>query len=465
MNAPHGLIIGAGFAGSTAAVRLVEAGWRVTLMDARGVGGRVYSLEDRETGDIIDNGQHLLMGCYHRTLHVLNVLGTTHLLRPQAAMRVEFVEAGHVPSATISTLDASLLPGKLGMALGILGLGGLTLADKLRALQFVAALQLGMVRAEGFTTLELLRRHKQPENLIRRLWEPIVLATLNAPLEQAAASLLVEVFKRAFFADTASSRLLLPRTGLDEVLKPLPAWLQARGSRFVRASAAHILSDESSNAIRGVQTSTGEVFQADCVISAVPPNNLLKLLPEQWKTHPFFDPLNHYHFSPIVSVYLWFDRPVLNELQSEFAAMLGTTTQWVFNRRAMVDTYTTPQVVARFPGHLSLTVSASNDLVNEPHDRIVAVCLDELRAAFPSVGAARLLRGRVIKEKRATPLITPNQESMRLTAQTPIHGLVLAGDWTDTKLPATIEGASQSGSEAASRLLQMYSQKRILIAP
>jgi squalene-associated FAD-dependent desaturase len=479
----HCIIIGAGFAGSAAAVRLVQSGWRVTLLDARiKAGGRVYSFEDRETGEVIDNGQHLLMGCYHATLRLLDALGTRGLVRPQEAMRVEFIEP--MPDDILpprrAVLDAGRLPGKAGMALGIFGLQGLSLRDKWAALRFAARLQLGLVQAgqrNSETTGELLRRYGQTDALITRLWEPVILATLNTTPHEAAASLFVEVLRQAFFSDREASRLLLPSVGLDAVLKPLSDWLEQRGGRFIHGTAAIIHYSEMNDSkadertkeketgmlhASGITTSAGEFIQADCVISAVPPRALAKLLTAEAQTHralvPLVTTLEQFTFSPIISAYLWFDRSFMN---SPFVALLGTPTQWVFNRRAMCDA--PEHVVERFAGHVSTTVSAGNNLINASNEAIIQQCLRDIHAAFPQARTAKLLRGRVIKEKLATPLITPSVESIRPPATTPIANFFLAGDWTATKLPATIESASQSGEAAADAVLKAFAMRRLPI--
>lgn len=447
MNFSPYLVVGGGFAGAAAAIRLAQAGKSVTLVETRATpGGRVYSIEDRETGEAIDNGQHLLMGCYDRALETLDALGTKPLLRAQDSLRVDFADCSALSgAATIHTLDTSALPGKAGVLAGLAKLGGLPLRDKISAVRLSLAFALNRVRAERKTALEILREYNQSDNLIRRFWEPIILATLNAEPSVAAASLLVAVFRKAFLGGTEASKLLLPSVELSETLAPLPAWLERNGGCFRQATATDFIVEN--NRVTGVRLSDGGTLRAERVISAVPPRALRKLIPED--VHPnFFAPLSKFEFSPIISVYMWFDRSFI---ETDFIAMLGTQTQWVFNRRAFCRS--SPEAVRRFPGHVSVTVSAGDGLIGQNNDAIAALCWEEIRRAFPAARAATLLRVRVIKEKMATLKITPEAEQIRLPAITPLDNLFLAGDWTSTGLPATIEGAAQSGRWAAQQAL------------
>lgn len=463
---PHCIVVGGGFAGVSAAVRLVQAGVRVTLVETRSAaGGRVYSLEDRETGEVIDNGQHLLMGCYHHALHVLETLNTRSMLASAPAMKVHFADctgknlekkSEKKQAASVFTMDAGRLPGKAGMALAMLMLKGLSVPERLQMLAFAGKLQLSglyaFVQPANKTAFELLREHHQSERSIERLWEPIILATLNAHPKQAPASLLVEVLRRAFFADAESSRLLLARAGLAEVLAPFPAWLEQHGSRMITGTVAELLLKNRHNSLSGtdgVRLNSGEELFADAVISAVPPKALLKMLPETMRGETPFSRLSELPFSPILSLYLWFD---CNFLDEDFIAMLGTETQWVFNRRRICNS--PDEIVKRFPGHISLTISAAQ-AIDEPAITVMERCCGEIYRAFPRAQGAQLLRWRMMKEKFATPLFTPENEMLRPRPETAIHNFVLAGDWTDTKLPATIEGAAQSGTDAANAVLRV----------
>lgn len=433
------IVIGGGFAGIAAATELARYGKSVFLLEARPyLGGRARSFVDKETGEVIDNGQHLLMGCYTHTLALLQTLGTRELLAAQPRMRVDFVDA----DGSRHPFDTSRLPGKAGTALGLVLLSGLSVAEKLQAVKFALLVERNLVQPGTSTVEEFLHRYKQSPRSIERFWEPIVLATLNAHPREASAFLLAEVLRRAFFADVRSSQLLFPAAGLSELLAPFPQWLQAHRGTIHHVTAEALLTE--GNRVVGITTETGTLY-ADTVISCIPARALSRLLTEKPLS---VEPVPDMQYSPIVSVYLWFDKAFLQE---RFFAMLGTTIQWIFNRRLLC---TAPDTIrAQYPGHIALTISAADAIVNESAETIVQRCMEELHRAFPASREATLLSWQVIKEKMATIRATPDINSKRPNAATSLDNLFLAGDWTNTKLPATIEGACQSGVMAARQAL------------
>lgn len=444
------IVIGAGFAGITAATTLAQRGKEVLLLEPRSyIGGRARSFVHRETGEVIDNGQHLLMGCYTHALSLFHTLGTRHLLAAQPRMRVDFVES----NGTRHPFDTSRLPSKAGTALGLLLLSGLSIADKLRAVALALRVEHRLVQPGNQTAHEFLQAHKQSTRSIERFWEPIILATLNASTHEASAFLLVEVLRRAFFADARSSQLLFPAAGLSELLAPFPTWFAERKGRVIHTSAESL--QYADNRVTAVATPMG-VYTAQSVISCVPPRALARLLPTALPfSQPPFTALHTMPHSPIVSVYLWFDRAFLHE---KFVAMLGTTIQWIFNRRLLCTT--PPDISSRYPGHIALTISAADAIADMPAERIVQQCIGELHRAFPAARTATLLYSQVIKEKMATPRILPSVQAQRLPSATPFRNFFLAGDWTATDLPATIEGACQSGAEAAQHVLHVLGTER-----
>jgi zeta-carotene desaturase len=283
--------------------------------------------------------------------------------------------------------------------------------------------------------------------VIIRLWEPIILATLNTSVAESSATLFVAVMRLAFFGGAKASQMLLAETGLDEVLSPAQSWLEKRGSSVQTGLVSEILWENARAS--GVRLKSGEEIRADAVVSAVPAHALLKILPTEWREQADVAFVTQFRTSPIISVYLWFDREFMEQ---DFIALLGTTVQWVFNRRKLCRAE--KAVVERYPCHLSLTVSAAKGLTRASQQEIVNACVADLRSAFPEAHAAALLHARVIREKNATPLFTPANEHLRPQARTPLHGLFLAGDWTDTALPTTIESAAQSGETAAAAVIE-----------
>lgn len=430
----HVVIIGAGWAGVAAAVHAVEHGARVTVIEERPyIGGRARSFPDRTTNTTIDNGQHIMMGCYREVLHVLQTLGTVDQLERQTALRVGFVDA----RGSHDQLDASALPGKLGVALGILRLRQLPRGARLAAMRFAIRLTLNRIDAHGRTCAELFAAYKQPALLVERLWEPIVLATMNAPIDRASAEVFCTVMRLAFLGSTEDSQLLIPRGGLSDLLATFPEWVQRNGGS-VRTSVAVERLSVTSGRVTSVVLSTGEeISDVDAVVSCVPQRALMRL----WSASQH-EPLelDEPDQSPIVSVYLWYSAQWMT---TDLMATLGTTTQWVFNKQRVA------------PGLVALTVSAASDLAGEEREAITAACDAELRTLFrEQLNGVELLHSQVIKEKTATPVFTPRAHADRLSSDAfGIDNLRIAGDWVQTGLPATLEGAAFSGVLAASALL------------
>jgi len=435
------VIIGAGWAGLAAAARAARSGRRVVLIDEHPyVGGRARSFAEATTGEIIDNGQHLLMGCYHEVLAMLDVAGTTRLLRRQKALRVHFGDA----AGNHSVLDASMLPGAAGVALGIVRLGGLSLADRLGIARLAWRIRRGAVAVAGKTCHAFLTEERQSHRAIERFWEPIVLATLNASVHEAAASLLDAVMRLAFMGNSPQdSAMLLPECGLSDLVEPLVEVVRKCGGTVLLSTSVQSFEIDNNRAV-GIHLSDGTTIACDGVICAIPPYALMRLLPS---THvPAV--CSAISYSPIVSVYLWYDADVV---PWTFAALLGTQTQWVFNRRKIGQA--DDEVVRTYPGHLACTVSAAGAMATQAAADVVAQCDADLRRVLPSMQSTRLLHGIVIKERRATPCITPQIEAMRPAVARPYANVVLAGDWTGTGLPATLEGAARSGVLAYNALV------------
>lgn len=442
------IIVGGGVAGMSSAIACAESGYSVTLLEATGhLGGRARSFQDRDSGEIIDNGQHLMMGCYHSFLRLLRTLGTEHHLSQQATLRVVFYSNDGTRDELISPIK-----GQLGVALGILRMTTLSLIDKLHIIRFATAVLLRRTNHQGLTCSELLRKFNQTPRAISTLWEPIILATLNANPDSADAGLLIEVLTRAFFGGGNSSSLLLPTIGLSELFTPFTEWINKHQGQVHLSSPVESVIIQN-GAVTGVRLRSGKELYAERVILAIQPHALSRLISASdfaqdsqgnSLSDRLLSQLSIYHPSPICSLYLWFDREFMDE---DFCAMLGTTTQWVFNKRSINHSETNNQTTST-SFLVSLTVSAANPLLETAPEEVAKICAEELRRAFPKASDALLLHWKVIKEKTATFLATPDVQRNRCTNTTAIRGLYFAGDWTDTGLPATLEGSAQSGFKA-----------------
>jgi squalene-associated FAD-dependent desaturase len=428
------IIVGGGVAGIAAAVEAALQGMEVVLIEGRRyLGGRARSFIDEATGDVLDNGQHVAMGCYHSLRRVLSELGTESLLAPGHPVPIAF----RSPDGEEDCFNPYRLPGSLGVLRGLLSLRSFTLAERMRLIG--GGIRLAAARGwNGETVSTVLRRYGQTERLIQRFWEPLVLAALNAPIEHADPELLRIVLRRAFGGGGESHYLLVPRAGLSELWEPLPTWLAARGGEIrlgTRAEELVMFDDR----VIGVTTSDGEEIRGSSVIVAVPPVALQRLVPPTLQHH--IGTIETFETMPIVSVYLWLDRRV------EMPPMLGlwgTVAQWVFDRTAFVER--SPVARERYPGFVEVTISAARHIAAHPAEQIAEQVTSELQSVL---GSLSVLHWRVIKERAATVLLTPKMAQLRHPSRSGIAGLYVAGDWTATGLPATLEGAAFSGIAAA----------------
>jgi squalene-associated FAD-dependent desaturase len=435
-------IIGGGFAGLAAGVELAARGFRVHVLEARPrLGGRAYSFTDEASGEVVDNGQHAMMGCYTHTLAFLDRIGATRKLLRQPALRVEFVD----PQRGTGAITASSMPSPLHLLTGILGYRLLNRAERvcalLGAMRLMAMRRRRDPRLRESTVQQLLIALGQSANARRSFWYPVAIATLNESAARAAAAPFAEVLARAFFGSRADSQFVLPRVGLSDLYtEDAQAFIETRGgSVSVKSTIAGLsLADDRVGALA---LRDGTRVEADACISAVPPRALAGFLPPPLRASPGLRGLEQFDASPIVSTHLWFDRPVL---ASDFVGLLGTTTQWVFNRSKL-----TAYGNGSHRQCVSAVISAARDVVEWDAPRVADTVAGELRALIPAARAAQLLRSVVVKERYATLSATPAAERLRPPPETVLANFFLAGDWTQTGLPPTVESAVASGQRAA----------------
>jgi len=439
-------IIGGGFAGLAAGVELAARGYRVTVFEARArLGGRAYSFRDDASGEIVDNGQHVLMGCYRQTLAFLDRIGATHKLARQPNLYVPMIDAQRGTGA----IACAPLPSPLHLLSGVLRYALLTRTEQIRTLlagmRIMGLRRRHDTRLVQYTVTELLAMLGQSPNARRVFWDPVAVATLNESPDRAAAGPFAEVLARAFFRSREDSQFLLPKVGLSNLYTDdAHQHLHAHGSQVVLRSQVTglTLRDELVTAVR---LRDGTEIAVDACICAVPPRALAALLPEALRTSSTLRALDTFDSCPIVSAHLWFDRPVL---AGTFVGLIGTTTQWVFNRSELAG------LGAGRQHGISAVISAGRDVVEWPAAQITETVVADVQTLLPATRAARLLQSVVVKEKRATISATPAAERLRPSSATSVANLFLAGDWINTGLPPTIESAVCSGQRAAARVVE-----------
>jgi hydroxysqualene dehydroxylase len=448
------LIIGGGFAGLTAGVALAKAGRRVRLLEQRPhLGGRAYSFRDSRTGTVVDNGQHILMGCYHATLDFLKEIGTSDRIRFQPQLAVQFLDS----SGRLSALRCPGLPSPWHLLAGVFASNSFDLRQKLQVLRLGYALDRSrQARSvfEGQTVDEWLQSLGQSEALRHNFWDLLCIAAMNEEPRIASAVLFERVLRLALFSSPSDSRIGLARTGLSDCYtQAAAAYIAARDGRVETSRGAteflisggetdrqHRTPDPEPRFVcEGVRLSDGEVIQTRTVLSAVPCFQLGRLLPPDLL--PFFPAVTALCPAPIISINLWFDRPVTD---LDFVGLRGTTVQWLFNKGKI---FGSPE------GYVSLVLSGAHQHIHRSRAELLTMALRELGDLLPVARQAKLAHSIIIKERFATFSPRSGTEGIRPPSTTPVRGFYLAGDWTATGLPATIEGAVKSGYTAAQAIL------------
>jgi zeta-carotene desaturase len=447
------LVIGGGLAGLSSAVALADAGYRVQLLEKRPhLGGRAtsYTLPD---GNEVDNCQHLTLGCCTNL--------ADFYARAGASDKVRFYDTLYFAdkAGTRSKMRAVSLPPPLHMAPSFLGFKSLTLADKLsiaNAMMAIATSGGKPANIERLSMLDWLRRMKQTAGAIERFWRVVLVSALDEELARSEARYGIEVFWKAFLGSKTGYNIGVPTVPLADLYDGCESALRKRGGEVRLRAGARQVHIEGGRFV-GVTLEDGTELPADACVLAVPQNLVAELLPGELSADGGpLSGVSHIRTSPITGVHFWFDREVMAE---PYLALLDHTVQWIFNKTQLSTNGAAASKKGRTENaaqYLQLVISASYDLVPKPRQEIIDICRRDLADVLPATKDAELTKATVIKEIHATFSPEPGIDEWRPAQRTRVSGLALAGDWTATGWPSTMESAVRSGYLAAEAVTEGF---------
>ena len=435
------IVLGGGLSGLSAARRLLEHGLRVTLAEKRPfLGGRAFSFRDGHEGVEVDNGQHVFLGCCTYYIDYLRAIGALDKTYIQSSLRTEVILDGKA-----GLIFSTPALGRLHLLPSFVRYPHLGLVDKLLVLYGLLRVKLTRRSKRGLaldneSAYSWLKRYGQTDRAIDNLWNLFILPALNDDVRSASADMALMVFQESLLKRPEDAAIGLSRVGLTSLNgEPARRSIEDRGGEIITGKAARSLKYQDGR-ICGVELSDGRVHQADAYVSALPHDVLLQVLPEEVATGDFFSRVSGLRSSPIVGIHLWYDRAIMDQ---EFVAVLNSPVQWVFNKSLVQGTDDAGGQ------YVCISLSGAWQYIDTPKEELIRVFTAEMARLFPRARAATVERVLVVKERHATFRSEPGAARHRLPQATPISNLHLAGDWTDTGWPSTMEGAVRSGVYAA----------------
>src|ERR1700680_3221543 len=389
---PTVAIAGGGLAGLAAGCALAEAGFRVTLFERRPyLGGRASSYQHPGTGEIVDNCQHVLLGCCTNLLDFYRRAGVQDKIRWYE--KLTFLE----PGGRASVIAPSGLPAPLHTALAFLRADCLSFRDKMAISRAMAALAPATPPDRGESFLDWLKRHGQTAQAIERFWKTILVSALNEDLDQVSVPYAAQVVRESFLKSAAAGLMGIPTVPLTDLYSQTGDYIRARGGEIqFRAGVESFRAETSQISV----TTNGQEQKFDYLVLAVPFDVLGRILPDTPSAAPLAAALGHFSTSPITGIHLWFDRQISD---LDHAVLLDRTIQWMFHKSRLIDVRNNDarNDEDRENGrgsYVELVVSCSRSLVEKSKSEIVEMAMKEAEEFFPDACEAKLLKSRVIKE-------------------------------------------------------------------
>jgi hydroxysqualene dehydroxylase len=431
----HVIIIGAGWAGLAAGVELSRADIQVSLFEAtKYPGGRARRVETQ--GMSFDNGQHLMLGAYKEMLRLQRIIGLSEEnIFQRRRLRLDM----HSNTCEKVCIEFPKIPAPWHAVAGFAQAEGLSWVERYRALALCAQLYFSNFKLDtDISVAEWLKRAKQSERIVETLWGPLCLAAMNTPMTQASAVLFIRVLHEAFTKNHDDADMLFPRVDLGSIFpEPALQYIYAHGgtAHFTNRVTTLEIND---GHIEGMTTSQGETFHADHILIAASPLEALRLIEPYPLLNDISKQIAMLRYEPICTIYLQY--PSDTRLGSEMMGLLGGMAQWIFDLSS-----------SGHPGRMAAVISGPGPHMEEDNTTLIDAISRQISEHFPNWPCHE--NSFVIREKRASFSSYVGVNANRPGLSTPVQGCWLAGDYTATGLPATLEGAIRSGIRAAQAIL------------
>ena len=447
---PTVAIVGGGLAGLAAACALSNVGFRVTLFEKRPfLGGRASSYEHPGTGEVVDNCQHVLFRVCTNLVEFYERIGVANQIR--WFDRMNFIE----PGGRTSVMKSSLLPAPMHTAPSFLSFSFLSAADKLTVTRALIPLTLTKQPDNGQSFQQWLDCHGQTPQAVSRFWHPILVSALSEELDRISVSAAAQVVRESM-KSPAARQMGVPTLPLTDLYNAAGDYVRARGGLLHFRSVVDKFSVDGSQVCLGARGKEGSEERFDYLILALPFDALDSVLPQTPESTPIREKLAHFENSPITGIHLWFDRQISD---LDHAVLLDRTIQWMFHKSRLQPMRTQNENGSSGGSYIELVVSSSKTLIDKTRSEIVDLAVVEVREFFPAARQANLVKSTVIKELNATYSPRPGIDAHRPSQVTSWPNVFLAGDWTATGWPATMEGAVRSGYLAAEALTRAAGMK------